>query len=44
MIKKTSQGNQVLSSKGRPLSKPNLTKKEAIKRLSQIEYFKHLSK
>lgn len=40
MIKKTSQGYQVKSSHGRPLSKPNLTKKEAVERLRQVEYFK----
>jgi hypothetical protein len=40
MIKKTSKGYQVVSEKGKPLSKPNLTKKEAEKRLSEIEYFK----
>jgi hypothetical protein len=40
MIKKTSKGYQVVSEKGKPLSKPNLTRKEAEKRLSEIEYFK----
>ena len=40
MIKKTSKGYQVVSEKGKPLSKPNLTKKEAEKRLFEIEYFK----
>ena len=40
MIKKTSKGYQVVSEKGKPLSKPNLTKEEAEKRLSEIEYFK----
>ena len=40
MIKKTKQGYQVTSEKGKPLSKKNLTKKQAEKRLKQIEYFK----
>lgn len=44
MIKKTKQGYQVVSEKGKPLSKPNLTKKQAEKRLRQVEYFKHKSK
>jgi len=41
MIVKTKQGYQVKSKKGKPLSKPNLTKKEAEERLREIEYFKH---
>jgi hypothetical protein len=41
MIKKTSKGYQVKSEKGKNLSKPNLTKEEAKKRLQQVEYFKH---
>jgi hypothetical protein len=41
MIKKTSQGYQVKSEKGKNLSKPNLTKKQAVERLRQVEYFKH---
>lgn len=46
MIKKTKSGYQVKSEKGKNLSKPNLSKKEAQKRLRQIEYFKqkHLNK
>ena len=40
MIKKTSKGYQVKSEKGKNLSKPDLTKKQAVKRLQQIEYFK----
>lgn len=40
MIKKTKQGHQVVSEKGKPLSKPNLTKEQAKERLRQIEYFK----
>jgi len=41
MIKKTSSGYMVTSEKGKPLSKKNLTKKQAKKRLAQIEHFKH---
>lgn len=41
MIRKTKQGYQVVSESGKPLSKPNLTRAEAEKRLRQVEYFKH---
>lgn len=41
MIKKTKKGYKVVSEKGKALSKDDLTKKEAEKRLKQIEYFKH---
>ena len=41
MIRKTSQGHQVISKTGKPLSKPNLTKSEAIARLRQVEYYKN---
>lgn len=41
MIRKTKQGYVVKSESGKNLSKPNLTKEEAEKRLRQIEYFKH---
>lgn len=41
MIKKTPKGYVVVSHKGKVLSKPYATKKEAEKRLRQIEYFKH---
>ena len=44
MIKKTKSGYQVKSEKGKNLSKPNLTKTEAQKRLKQIEYFKKKGK
>lgn len=44
MIKKSSKGWKVLSKKGKPLSKDDLTKEEAEKRLKQIEYFKHKDK
>lgn len=42
MIKKTSKGYQVKSESGRNLSKSNLSKGQAIKRLQQVEYFKSL--
>jgi len=42
MIVKTPKGFVVKSESGdKKLSKENLTKKEALKRLQQIEYFKH---
>lgn len=41
MIRKTPEGYKVLSELGKPLSKPNLTKGQALKRLAQVEYFKH---
>ena len=44
MIKKTSSGYKVVSESGKNLSKPNLNKAEAIKRLAEIEYFKHKKK
>ena len=40
MIVKTKQGYQVKSEAGKNLSKPNLSKKQAEKRLKQVEYFK----
>ena len=40
MIKKTPRGYQVTSERGKPLSKPNLSKEQAKKRLQQVEYFK----
>lgn len=40
MIVKTKQGYQVRSESGKPLSKPNLSKQQAQKRLAQVEYFK----
>lgn len=42
MIKKTKQGYQVKSESGKNLSKPNLSKEEAKKRLKQVEMFKHM--
>ena len=44
MITKIKQGYQVKSEKGKPLSKPNLSKGEAEKRLKQVEYYKHKNK
>lgn len=44
MIKKTSKGYKVTSEKGKNLSKDTLTKKQAEKRLAQVEYFKHNKK
>jgi hypothetical protein len=41
---KTKSGFMVISKKGKKLSKKNLTKKQANKRLRQIEYFKHKKK
>lgn len=41
MIKKTASGYMVTSEEGKPLSKPNLSHAEAVKRLSQIEFYKH---
>ena len=44
MIKKTTSGYVVKSEGGKNLSKPNLTKDQAKKRLQQVEYFKHKGK
>lgn len=41
MIKKTKTGYKVTSEEGKNLSKGNLSKKQAVKRLKQVEYFKH---
>ena len=44
-IKKTGSGYEVVSEKtGKALSKKTLSKKQAKKRLQQIEYFKHQKK
>jgi hypothetical protein len=40
MIKKVSGGYRVLSEKGKNLGGPYKSKKEAEKRLRQVEYFK----
>lgn len=44
MIKVTQNGYQVVSEKGKPLSKDNLTKDQAEQRLKEIESFKHIKK
>jgi hypothetical protein len=44
MIKKTKSGYEVLSKSGKKMSKKNLTKKDAKKRILEIEYFKHKGK
>lgn len=44
MIKKTSSGYKVTSESGKNLSKPNLSKAGAEKRLREVEYFKHKKK
>jgi hypothetical protein len=44
MIKKTKSGYEVKSESGKNLSKKNLTKEQAEKRLREIEYFKHKGK
>ena len=41
MIKKMKNGYKVFSEKGQNLGGPYKTKKEAQKRLKQVEYFKH---
>ena len=41
MIKKTKEGYEVKSESGKNMSKKNLTKEGAEKRLREVEYFKH---
>ena len=41
MIVKVKEGYQVLSEKGKHLGGPYKTREEAIKRLRQVEFFKH---
>jgi len=41
MIRKTKSGYIVQSESGKPLSKPNLSKPQAEKRLKQVEYYKN---
>jgi hypothetical protein len=41
MIKKVSGGYQVLSSKGKNMGRAYKTRKEALKRLRPVEFFKH---
>ena len=44
MIQKTPQGFQVQSAKGKPLSKPSLSRKQAENRLAEVEMFKHVKR
>lgn len=44
MIVKTKSGYKVKSRGGKSLSRGNLTKKQAKKRLQQVEYFKYKNK
>jgi hypothetical protein len=44
MIVKTKYGYEVKSKSGKVMSKKNLSKKAAEKRIGQIEYFKHQGK
>jgi hypothetical protein len=41
MIRKTREGYVVTSEKGKRLSRPNLSRAGAVKRLRQVEYFKN---
>lgn len=41
MIVKEKSGYKVKSESGKNLSKPGLSKKQATKRLKQVEWFKH---
>lgn len=41
MIKKDKGGYRVVSHKGKNLGGPYKSKKQAVKRLMQVEYFKH---
>jgi hypothetical protein len=41
MIKRVKEGYKVTSEKGKNLGGPYKTKKEAEKRLRQVEFFKH---
>ena len=44
MIVKSGKGFKVKSESGKNMSKGGLSKKAAVKRLQQIEYFKHKGK
>ena len=44
MIRKTKRGYIVMSEKGKPLSKSNISKKKAVKRLKQVEHYKRNDK
>lgn len=41
MIVKSGKGYKVVSHSGKNLSRPNMTKEQAMRRLRQVEYFKH---
>ena len=41
MIKKVKAGYKVLSSKGKNMGGPYKTREESLKRLRQVEFFKH---
>jgi len=43
-LKRTPQGWQVVSESNKPLSKPDLTRKEAEARLEEVERMKRVSK
>lgn len=42
MIKRTDKGYQVVSHSGKPLSQPDLPKKQAEDRLQEVEFFKRV--
>jgi hypothetical protein len=44
MIRKTPQGYKVVSQKGKNLGGPYSSHAQAVKRLQQVEYFKHKKK
>lgn len=44
MIRKVKGGYKLFSKKGKPLMKKAASKKKALKRLRQVEYFKHKKK
>lgn len=44
MIRKTDKGFQVKSESGKNLSRDDLTREAALRRLRQIEFFKHKGK
>lgn len=44
MIRKSGKGYVVKSESGKNLSKSGISKKAAVKRLKQVEYFKHAGK
>ena len=44
MIKKSGKGYKVTSESGKNLGGPYKTRRQAVKRLRQVEYFKHKSR